>query len=277
MRKLIFLIAVLCISIAANEGICAEALSNLTLMKFEQLNEKAIRVQTEGDEYEEHLATVVNEEVSREPGIVHGNFVKLVHGVVGNAIRYDGYTTYITIDAKNAPKVSGAFSVEAWIALGAYPKSWTPIINQCNEEDCGYSLEISSLGKLGFKVGASGKLQELISKENIELNKWTHVAGVYSPEDGIKIYVNGEEVGSRKVGGDFHAATELEVLIGRSRVMHKPDGTIRPNATAIYCWMSLRFLRVQLKAIKSPKLIKRPRCRLRPHCLSAYCQRARKT
>ena len=82
MRKMFYLMAVLCMSIAVNEGICAEAVSNLALMKFEQLNEKAIRVQAEGDEYEEHLVITVNEEVSGEPGIVHGNFVKLVNGIV---------------------------------------------------------------------------------------------------------------------------------------------------------------------------------------------------
>jgi hypothetical protein len=171
------------------------------------------------------------EEISGESSIVVGNFVKLVEGVNGQAIRYDGYTTYITTDAKNAPKVTGAFSVEAWIALGAYPKNWTPIINQGSEEEAGYSLDISAWGQVGFRIGTGGKWNELFSKESIALNKWTHVAGVYSPENGMKIYIDGNQVCAKKVDGDFKPSPKLEVLIGRTRVMRKPEGTIRPNAT----------------------------------------------
>ncbi|MHC5076448.1 MAG: LamG domain-containing protein [Planctomycetota bacterium] len=263
MRKAIFSLALLCINIVAVGNSYAAEEGELAAFSFEQLVEKVIRVQLDADdkeEYAEQLVTTVVNEVSGEPGVIHGNFMKLAEGINSKkAIRYDGYTTYIVIDAKNSPKISGAFSVEAWIALGAYPKSWTPIINQCNEEDCGYSLEISSLGKLCFKVGAGGRLQELVSKENIERNKWTYVAGVYSPEDGMNIYINGTSSVSKKIKGEFKSVSDMEVLIGRTRVMSKPDGTIRPNATAAvheYLDMLLDELKVSQGAIEGENISK---------------------
>jgi len=232
MRTAFLFIVVLCISMAAGEGICAEAVSNVGVIKFERLTEKVIRVQTRENEFTEHLATIVNEEVSGEPGIVHGNFFKLAEGVDGNAIRLDGYTAYITINSKHAPKVSEGFSIQAWIALGAYPMNRCPVINQGNEKDAGYSLDIDARGHVSLNIGAGGKWNQLIYRKSLPLNTWTHVAGVYSPEGGMKLYFNGDEVCSIKVKGEFTPADALDVLIGRTRVKRRPEGTIRANATA---------------------------------------------
>jgi hypothetical protein len=62
---------------------------------------------------------------------VMGNF-RLVRGVKGRALVLDGYTTRISRAAGAAPKLGPDFSVEAWIALGAYPWNWAPIAAQEN-------------------------------------------------------------------------------------------------------------------------------------------------
>lgn len=48
-------------------------------------------------------------------------FFKLVKGASGSAINFDGLSSYILVESAKAPKISGAFTVEAWVALGAYP------------------------------------------------------------------------------------------------------------------------------------------------------------
>lgn len=54
-------------------------------------------------------------------------------GVSGAALQFDGYTTEVRIPSDSAPKPRGSFTVEAWVAIGAYPWSWAPIIQQSDD------------------------------------------------------------------------------------------------------------------------------------------------
>ena len=44
-----------------------------------------------------------------------------VGGVVGRALRLDGFTSLIRRNDGAAPKITGAFTLESWVALAAYP------------------------------------------------------------------------------------------------------------------------------------------------------------
>jgi hypothetical protein len=98
--------------------------------------------------------------------------------------------------------------------------------------DAGYFLGIDALGHAGFSLVAGGKRHEIQSAKRIPPRKWTHVAGVYSPHDGITLYVDGKRTAAKKVEGEFVAAEEADLLIGKHSVERKPYGTLRPNATA---------------------------------------------
>ena len=50
-------------------------------------------------------------------------FQKLDAGVSGRALRFDGQTTVVVRAAARAPRLDGAFTVEAWVALQTLP--WT--------------------------------------------------------------------------------------------------------------------------------------------------------
>ena len=41
--------------------------------------------------------------------------------------------TIVKIPAENAPKPKEEITLEGWIAIGAYPWSWCPMIQQANE------------------------------------------------------------------------------------------------------------------------------------------------
>jgi hypothetical protein len=60
---------------------------------------------------------------------VEGNH-KLIRGPVAGALLFDGFTTVIDRPAADAPRLSSDFSIEAWVAQGAYPWNWCPIITQ---------------------------------------------------------------------------------------------------------------------------------------------------
>ena len=68
-----------------------------------------------------------------------GNFTR-VDGAGGGAIRFDGYTTEITRAADKAPALSGGFTVEGVVALGAYPWNWCALVTQCEGEERGFRV-----------------------------------------------------------------------------------------------------------------------------------------
>ncbi len=177
---------------------------------------------------------------------LNGKYFKQVEGVQGGAVLLDGNTAYIQIDADDddedkddVPRVSGDFSVEAWIAMGAYPNNVCPIVD--NQRDPaegyynGYFFGLDALGRLILRIATKGRDEQIVGTITIPLYTWTHVAGSYSPEQGLKIYLNGKLIGSRKPDYAFTPSQErVNLLIGKSRAPQRPYGTIRPYGTKPY-------------------------------------------
>ena len=77
------------------------------------------------------------DEASNIYDTIEGNY-KILPGVVGSALKCDGFTTRITRSAEDAPIIKGAFTVEAWVAPQAYPWNWGAIANQEFDKQRGY-------------------------------------------------------------------------------------------------------------------------------------------
>ncbi len=178
---------------------------------------------------EVNRAYSVSEAVTGAKGQLFGVFHKSVPGVVGNALQLDGNTSFVEA---TGPAVSGDFSVGAWLALGAYPTHWCPVADQNTASGEGFFLGVDAYGHAGFKVFVGGKWVEIQSTERIPLQKWAHLQGVFSPAEGLTLYLNGKPVALAKPVGDFEPATGAKLLIGKSSIQQKPEGTVRPNATA---------------------------------------------
>jgi hypothetical protein len=80
----------------------------------------------------------VTDEVTGVKSEVLGKYYESVAGVSNKAVLLDGYTSFIEIDGEKAPRVLNDFSLEAWIALGAYPTHLCPIIDNKHDVDIGY-------------------------------------------------------------------------------------------------------------------------------------------
>src|SRR5690242_16645578 len=57
------------------------------------------------------------------------NFHDWVRGVSGGGLKFDGFTTVIEREAKDAPKLHGGFTIDAWIAVQSYPWNWVAIVD----------------------------------------------------------------------------------------------------------------------------------------------------
>jgi hypothetical protein len=198
---------------------------------------------------------------------------RLVNGVKGQAIVMDGYTSCIARPSNHVPELDQAFTIEAWVALGAYPWNWAPIAAQENsvsknsnlDEICwpddimdnspkeGFFFGISPQGYLGLHIG-TGKWQICQSENIVPLRKWTHVAATFDKKDGVILYINGEKTAEMKVKGLFIPAENEELRIGMPRQKIEASNPVRAFAT-LPSWYSfdgiLDELRIYKKSLSS--------------------------
>jgi len=154
----------------------------------------------------------------RETGVdaIRG-FRKFVPGVAGNGLRFDGQTTAVVRGASKAPRLGGAFSIEAWVAIQTYPWTWCAIVNQEKDRRSGYFFGIDPEGRFGLQLAIDGKWRESRSTVRLPLYAWNHLVGTFDPASGIKLYLNGRLVGEMKTPGAPRFAPEADVWVGRNQ------------------------------------------------------------
>ena len=117
--------------------------------------------------FDGQIVESVHEKVRGIDDPLFGNF-RVVEGVSGQALKFDGYTTVVTRITSEAPALSSAFTIEAWLAIAAYPWGWCPIV--CNTDNrAGYALEIGPGGELAMKIFSGSAWRTCISNEKISL------------------------------------------------------------------------------------------------------------
>jgi hypothetical protein len=173
--------------------------------------------------FDEADGKVSLESVGKAQDEIYGR-IKYVSGVLGTAIRLDGFRTYVKHNAKDSPSISGAFSVEAWVAIGAYPWLLGPIVDHRDQSGKGYIFGMDKEGHFGFSLAAGGKWQRAFSENTVPLRRWTHLVGVYDPQKGITLYRDGEAQDDHAVDGAFEPAKDKDMFIGRNYIQEPwPD------------------------------------------------------
>jgi len=178
---------------------------------------------------------------------IHG-LAKYAPGVKGTAMRFDGFSSYIEAmpplrsDDEEEGALPREISIEAWVALGAYPWNWAPILTVGKYKITGFYFGIDSSGRVGFHMSdATSVWHEANSgvdartKLGLDIKKWYHVVGTYSPEEGLKVYVNGELAGTYNdftfAKGVVYSDMDKGFLIGKNREDLAPTEPIRDWAT----------------------------------------------
>ncbi len=153
-------------------------------------------------------------------------------GVSGTALEFDGYRSSVVMPLARAPAVSGgSITLEGWVALGAYPWNWAPIIQQGDNQ--GYFLGVDSDGYPGFMVKVDGVWQQLFvpnaqpykDTNHMECFHWYHVAGSYNKSDGMmRLFLDGREVAAKRVGTGGVETSKDDIRIGKAGILTKPTG-----------------------------------------------------
>ena len=148
-----------------------------------------------------------------------------VPGVLGSALKFDGFTTRVTTSADASMDLARGFSAEAWIAPQEYSWNWTGIIDQERGHRMGFSFGINDVGQVGLAIAVSGTWHVLLSTNSIPLLKWSHVVATYDPSRGMAVYVDGQLAGENGVTG--LEDVKERIWIGMSHTKQWPTGTER--------------------------------------------------
>lgn len=191
--------------------------------------------------FDEGTTNTTQESLSKYSSEVAGSKVLWRKGVSGTALQFDGYYSEIVLPAKHAPKVSEAITIESWVALGAYPWSDVPIIQQLDdspeeliaengksgkdfqqvlktENDKGYFLGIDGYGKPVFKINIGNELQELKADFVLNRRTWYHLVATYGDANGMMtIFVDGKKLGQKKPEKKNIVISEHDVRIGKGK------------------------------------------------------------
>ena len=154
-----------------------------------------------------------------------------VRGNTGGGLKFDGFTTVLERAAKDAPKLQGGFTIDAWVAIQSYPWNWVAIADQDDNQNAGYFFGIDAEGRLGLKVSVWGVWEVCRSEVRLPLDRWLHVAGVYDPGTGIHLYIDGIPEGILPVAGNFTPAENTPLRIGRNIQDLPPVALVRKKAS----------------------------------------------
>jgi hypothetical protein len=142
---------------------------------------------------------------------------RLVPGVRGRALEFDGYTTSLSREAKNVPALGNAFTVSAWVALDNYPWNWLPLVDQSQFQQVGFSLQVDAFGHVRFGASIDGVWKQTVTESTLPLKKWAHVTGIFRGDSGLTILIDGKPAAHLETPGTFWQATKEPLMIGRVR------------------------------------------------------------
>lgn len=181
---------------------------------------------------------VTVDHVSQIKDEIHGNF-RIVDGVSGKAIFFDGYTTQIKRKSNLAPEIKDVFTIEAWIAVAAYPWNWAPIIDLSQGILYGFDFSVGPRGELRLGGAVNSRRHELIVPAGtIPLNKWVHVATRFDANGKLEIFKNGVLIGDKNVikppklsgrnpTNKLQIPKNADLLIGGIRKPSRPSSWVR--------------------------------------------------
>lgn len=144
-------------------------------------------------------------------------------GILGNALWFDGYSTWISRKSEKIQNPQEALTIDAWVAPCSFGQGdeniLSPIVSQCSQKRKeGYILGVTRYGKWSFQIGTGEDWIELWSDNYLETNRWSHITGVFDGGKGTLIlYLNGQRVAALETKkGIKIVPADIDFLIGRN-------------------------------------------------------------
>lgn len=157
-------------------------------------------------------------------GAIEGN-AEWVDGKFGKGLELDG-NSFVLVPDRDEFKITDEITLACWAKFESVDGSFNFLIcrftwaggdNRCYELylEAGVPAMVTSPDGKGPNTPA-------VAKESVELDKWYHLAGILD-NSGLRIYVNGEEVGVAEPRGDKIFDGEAPITIGDNNSGIAPD------------------------------------------------------
>jgi sucrose-6-phosphate hydrolase SacC (GH32 family) len=191
------------------------------------------------------IATTKNRGSSQGDFSISNNFNRpeRVLGISGNALRLDGFSTWVQGDLNQT--FSDKLTIQTWISLESYPadldasapnalKASSIISKTFN--DTGFRLAIDNFGTWWFEVFINNTRYEIMAPSKFLLYEWVQVTAVVDINQGninLKLYQNGSEINSIvwSTTGTISNATNTPLVIGKPNSQDENlDGIFLINA-----------------------------------------------
>lgn len=155
----------------------------------------------------------VQEAVSGERFAVEGHFApENVPGAVGQALRFDGYTSYINASLGNILAAdANKMTVSLWVAVPCYPiikidentSEQTAIVSCLDEtKRTGFGFFLGFDGKWSFKTFVGGWPVNVDIATPLPVYQWNNLVAVVDGDArNVTVYNNGTAVGSARCNG----------------------------------------------------------------------------
>jgi hypothetical protein len=117
-------------------------------------------------------------------------------------------------------------SIEAWVNRD--PGEGGYIVDNDNQ----YGFSVSNTGTLGCLVVGQTTFPQTYGG-TVTPNDWTHIACTYSSDDGLRIYVDGNQVGTDGDDGELRDLGSSGVAIGRD---NPSGGTFEGSIDSLRIW-----------------------------------------
>ena len=164
----------------------------------------------------------------------HSKF--LPEGVRGGCLRFDDFTTLLRRKADQAPLLPHGFTLQAWVALATYSWNWTPILAQRDGDTRGYSFGFDGTGHFGLQLAADYKWTSCLSTQVLKLKTWHHLAAVYDPHFGVRLFLDGQPAGALPIEKPISYAKDIDLLVGRNHDKMVPEHRVRDWAKFPSWW-----------------------------------------
>jgi len=83
------------------------------------------------------------------------------------------------------------------------------------DQQAGYFFGVDAFGHIGLQAEVEGVWQSVTSTTQLPLKRWAHIVGTFDASQGLRIYIDGKEVGRLETHGRMNPAFGSDVLIGR--------------------------------------------------------------
>lgn len=156
---------------------------------------------------------MITESVSGQKFNIEGNFTpENLPGAVGDALRFDGYTSHIKAHLDNIISAdSNQLTVSCWLATPSYPiiqldtdtSEQAPVISCLDsEKKTGFGFYLGFDGRYSFRTYIGGWPLILTAGEPLPTYEWCHLTAIIDTSSrSAKLYNNGVEVASGKANG----------------------------------------------------------------------------